>query len=111
MDHNPGAGPHRRRFDSPPRGEGQDVSGREPLLATTLVYAVRRSRISSKWAYLLKVTLMGYVLYLLGPLAMLVFFMVLGTGAEMASLYTVFLAIPVVAVMPVVVAARASRAG
>jgi hypothetical protein len=42
---------------------------------------------------------------------MLVFFMVLGTGAEMASLYTVFLAIPVVAVMPVVVAARASRAG
>jgi len=54
---------------------------------------------------------MGYVLSLLGPLAMLVFFMVLGTGAEMASMYTVFLAIPVVAVMPVVVAARASRAG
>jgi hypothetical protein len=81
-----------------------------PLLATMLVYTIRRSSISRKKAFLLSTTLAGYSLSLLGPLAMLGFFMLLGTGAELASFYTIVLSVPVVAVLPILVAIRASKA-
>lgn len=79
-----------------------------PAVATALVYAVRRRRISRVGAYCLEALGLSYLLSLLGPLAIVVLLMVVGVVAELATLYTIFLGIPLFAALPVLVALRAA---
>jgi hypothetical protein len=79
-----------------------------PLLAVSVVYAARRSSHSNGGGYWLKSLGYSYAFSLLGPVVMLALFLLFGAVGELATVYTIFLGIPLFAVVPVVVAVGVS---
>jgi hypothetical protein len=80
-----------------------------PVVAVSIVYMARRSSISRIGVYFLKSTAFAFGLSLLGPMAMLALFWVLGMVPEVATFYTILLGIPVFLTLPFVVAVRVAR--
>ena len=80
-----------------------------PVLATALVYAFRRSRVTRTWVHFLGSTLTGYAVCLLGPLLLLVLLFLLGQVPEVAVVYTIFLSVPLFGPLAMVVAIYWSR--
>ena len=73
-----------------------------PALVTVLVYLIQRSRITRPTSYFIAGLLTGYVLSLLTPLVIVFGAILLGAVAEMAAVYAILLATPVIVVLTTV---------
>ena len=80
-----------------------------PIAAVGLVFALRRDTIAPAGIYFLKSLGISYAVSLGGPIVMLAAFFLLGLVAEVATLYTMFLGIPLFAASPLLIAAFFSR--
>lgn len=80
-----------------------------PVIAVSLVYGIWRSSIPRVGVFFAKCLGLSYGISLLGPLAMMVVFWLVGLVPEIATFYTIFLGVPIFATSPVVVALLVAR--